>query len=855
LLSIEFEGEYYWASYLWDIYKIQYKLGTNLYCTPASLDHRLISHVVRQHLTVGKQEDLGERMTDHCAPRFQGNILLVDADQADLNSLAGILTQNGYNVRLCLDVASALTSAWNEPPTLILLAVDMPGVDGYGVCRQLKADQRTANVPVIVVNASREAANHAQALSAGVVDYISKPFQADEVLFRVEIQVNLHRMRQRLEAQNSLLQQEISQRKHIERELQRHSEQFGELVDARTAELETANDKLQRDNSAGKQAEDAPHHLTRVMVENMSDAWYWIDSNIRIVDVNETACRMLGYTREEFAHMSMFDIDAVPPFEVQPGFAEQIEQTGAATFETHHRTKDGRLVPVEVSVNIVKFGGQEFNCCFARDITERKRVAAALQESEEKYRSLVETAQDPIFIFDPDGHYSFVNRAGAGLFGLIPDTMIGKSAHDFFSTDIADRYREAVSQVFRTGTGLTVNAASEINGQPYWFSTNLHPIRDQHGHIKAVQGVARDITNLKRTDEALRESEGRLRRAELMAHMGHYAFDADLGNAIFSDGVKEIWGFERSSNPDVSQFLARLHPDDQWALAEMGKAAEEMRGFDLEYRIMRPDGSEVVVHSVAEITPNEPGRPPRFFGTMLDITERKKDKALLQRSREQLKAQYKSFPIPTYTYQRQGDEYVLIDYNDAAATTTQGGVASFVGRSLRESIANRPDLIRNVERCFHEKRTLKDEVIYKTQSTGQDGYFVSTYVFVPPDLVMVHTEDITESKQVEEALKVKDSAIASAINAIVIASADGTVTYVNPSFLRLWGFDNEQEVLGKSAQELWTHPPEDVPQVMESMKATGSWIGEVTATKKMGRGSMPNFQPVSARIVPAQSPI
>jgi DNA-binding response OmpR family regulator len=128
----------------------------------------------------------------------QANILVVDDTPANLNVLSALLAQQGYKVRPANNGQVALVVAQHTAPDLILLDIQMPGFDGFEVCRRLKALEQTRDVPVIFISALDEVLDKVAAFEAGGVDYITKPFQILEVLARVEYQLALRRQRKRL---------------------------------------------------------------------------------------------------------------------------------------------------------------------------------------------------------------------------------------------------------------------------------------------------------------------------------------------------------------------------------------------------------------------------------------------------------------------------------------------------------------------------------------------------------------------------------------------------------------------------------------------------------------------------------
>src|SRR5215212_4319555 len=126
------------------------------------------------------------------------DILIVDDTPANLNVLSAILGKRGYRVRPAINGALALKAAQKAAPDLILLDVQMPGMDGYQVCRQLKGDAQTRDIPVIFISALDDVLDKVEAFQSGGVDYITKPFQIEEVLARVENQIALHQQREEI---------------------------------------------------------------------------------------------------------------------------------------------------------------------------------------------------------------------------------------------------------------------------------------------------------------------------------------------------------------------------------------------------------------------------------------------------------------------------------------------------------------------------------------------------------------------------------------------------------------------------------------------------------------------------------
>ncbi len=173
------------------------------------------------------------------------------------------------------------------------------------------------------------------------------------------------------------------------------------------------------------------------------------------------------------------------------------------------------------------------------------------------------------------------------------------------------------------------------------------------------------------------------------------------------------------------------------------------------------------IWSIMVLTPN-----PRVEGgdeynlSALDITQYKKTErefkrsnALLQsyvekltKNEERLRAQYDSIPVPTYTWKKVGSDFELVDYNEAAFAITRGGISNYIGAKAQKMYASIPDIINALHECYRDRNTIEEEMVYEYMSTGETKYLLVHYAYVPPDSVLVHTEDITFRKEAEQTI-------------------------------------------------------------------------------------------------------
>jgi DNA-binding response OmpR family regulator len=169
-------------------------------------------------------------MNSNQAQGAKGNILIVDDTPDNLRLLSAMLSDQGYKVRSAINGQMALMGVKASPPDLILLDINMPDMNGYEVCSSLKATEATRQIPVIFISALGEVLDKVKAFSVGGVDYITKPFQLEEVLARIETHLTIRNLQKQLTEQNVRLRQEVSVRLQAEQAEREKSQKLTEAM-------------------------------------------------------------------------------------------------------------------------------------------------------------------------------------------------------------------------------------------------------------------------------------------------------------------------------------------------------------------------------------------------------------------------------------------------------------------------------------------------------------------------------------------------------------------------------------------------------------------------------------------------
>jgi len=418
-------------------------------------------------------------------PSPRQTVLIIDDTPSNLGIAVNLLDTRGYRVAVAQDGEEGLERARLILPDLILLDIMMPGIDGFEVCRQLKADPATTDIPVIFMTALNDIEHKLQGFKVGGVDYVTKPLQLEEIAVRVETHLKLRAAQFLLQAQNA--------------ELAMHRDKLEQLVAERTAALSAANEDLSLKS----------HALNQV-----HEAAYLTDENGRILYVNDESCRTLAYTHEELLGMTVMDIAPAWTVENWAKRWQDLRLVGMRTHEGMHRRKDGSAFPVEVQASYFEYGGRAYLLALVRDITERKRIETALAASEREFRTLAENMPDFIARYDNQGRKTYLNSALVEMIGDADAAQLGKTPFESMPGNMPGlaEYGEKLRRTLLTGQAERMQGIVSRGAR----TGEIHDLRfvaerTRDGEIVGALVFSRDISELKAKERQLEESRDLLR--------------------------------------------------------------------------------------------------------------------------------------------------------------------------------------------------------------------------------------------------------------------------------------------------------------------------------------------------------
>ncbi|MDA0578723.1 MAG: response regulator [Verrucomicrobia bacterium] len=273
-------------------------------------------------------------------------ILLVDDSTESLQLLEVILRKSldAVEIESVTNGDDALAAARRGPFDLVLLDAKMPGMSGFDVCRRLKADPATRNIPVLMISGVMvDPAHRLNGLQCGAEGYVCKPFERDELVAQVKMLLRMKRYEDRLRRQEELLESELAER---------------------TATLRANEEQL------------------RLLFDHSPDAMFVEDLNGTVLDVNAAACKLHGLERAALLGRNLLDL---MPANMRAKVASDVSRWQTAQMETYEGssvTRDGRSIPVEIRATHIRYHGSQALLVHVRDITDRKQMEQQLRRTE-----------------------------------------------------------------------------------------------------------------------------------------------------------------------------------------------------------------------------------------------------------------------------------------------------------------------------------------------------------------------------------------------------------------------------------------------------------------------------------------
>ncbi|MCL4765127.1 MAG: PAS domain S-box protein [Hyphomicrobiaceae bacterium] len=455
-------------------------------------------------------------------------------------------------------------------------------------------------------------------------------------------------------------------------------------------------------------------------------------------------------------------------------------------------------------------------------LAEANQVGAALIESiadleasEERYRTLVEAANDIIYTMDLDGRFLTCNAAAYKTLGYRGDELVGRPLSSLIATGKQrplDELLPSAGGQRRTRVEIEVTARS---GRTLIWDVNSRLLRDRDGRPVSVLSIARDITGRKRAEEQLRANEERLRLALAGIGAGVWEYDFTTRSSTWSPEMMELYGVAgRTKPPSRAELLGLIHPEDRERI-RTGAQQQVMRGgpFTAEFRVQRPDGRLAWISSRGAVELGAGGRAVRARGIDQDVTAARtaqvQREQLLRTTAEQLnevQSLYNSAPIglalvdPDFRFQR---------VNQVLAEMTGHSVEEHLGKLTSELVPDFMPVVEPLLRQVVETGEPVTDVEIAGETSAKPGVLRSWvqqfYPLKSPDGTVIGIgiicEEVTERRRAQLEQAHLAAIVESSADAIMSLSMDARLRSWNPSAERMFGY-SAAEITGKPASLL-----------------------------------------------------
>ena len=463
----------------------------------------------------------------------QIKILAIDDNRDNLITLKAIISEvlPQSVVYIELDGQGGIESARKNDPDVILLDIVMPGLDGYEVCKIIKADEQLSETPIIFLTALKgDKQSRILALEAGGEAFLAKPVDSTELKAQILAMLKI----------KEAATYKKDKRHQLEEQVQKRTE---ELKSANIAALNLLED-LNNENEIRKQSElelkKSEEKFRNIFQKNVVVKLIIDPENGNIIDANQAASAFYGWPMETLQKMNISQINTLQPEDIMKEM-DKARTLKKKYFNFRHRKADGSLVDVEVFSSCIKIGDKDFLYSIIHDITDKKKA-------EEKLKLLnraVEASSVSVVITDSDGYINYINPYFTKLTGYSYEEARGQNPRVLKSGNQPITFYEELWNTILSGSEWTGEFNNrKKNGELFWEKAIISPILNSEGKVTNFIAIKEDITERKKMLEELvaakehAEESDRLKSA-FLANMSHEIRTPMNGILGFSELLKE----------------------------------------------------------------------------------------------------------------------------------------------------------------------------------------------------------------------------------------------------------------------------------------------------------------------------
>ena len=657
---------------------------------------------------------------------------------------------------------------------------------------------------------------------------------------------------------------DVTGRVMAQEKIRTYQDRLEDLVRERTAELIRTNESLEKEIGERARTEDAlrvSEARYRLLYEGMEDAFVQVGMDGRIQEFNPAYPRMLGYDPEDLHTLTYLDITPSRwhAYEADILRSQTMVRGYSELYEKEYARKDGTIVPIELRTYLVRDAQGQPSAMWAivRDITGRKKVEMALRESERRFRDLAENTSDLIWETDEQLRFTYMSQKIVDHLGYGPEDRVGRTLLDVIPREDSLRLGPFILSLMeqpRPFQNLEYTALHQ-DGSVRIREASGVPIYDSEGRHVGYRGVTRDITERRKAEDRLRDSEAKYRFvAEKMSDIV-WTMDLNLRTTYVSPSVTTVLGYtpeERVLQEPRDQLTEASYEHATGLLAgEMEREGQEgvdpERMISMEVEYIHKDGSTVWMENVISGIRDEHGTLIGLHGVSRDITDRKRAEEQLLASEKKFAAAFHSSPAPMVI--TSPEDGTIIDANQACQEWSGYTLAEAAGRTTTEmGFWQDPGKRTAFIHVMMEKGAVDGLEMEYTNRGGEARDVLHSARLIEikgRQCLLSHIQDITEKNRAEKALRESEERLRGMANnfpGVVFQfyardNKEMGFYYLSERTINVMGLENDTgDFLDRS---LACISPEDLERfraaVGESIRAESAWDFACRFTKPGGK--------------------